>query len=240
MDDGQLLAVVEGRSITLELSQVETPQESLDRLRLEVEELRASRERLVLAADADRRALERYLHDGPQQHLVALAVNLQLVRRLADADPVAAKALLDEMERDVQEALDETVELARRIYPPLLEAGGLAAALRAAAVSFGIPTRITVAADTSYPPEVAGAVYFCCLELLERAGDGAQAVVAVRCEDGMLVFEVVEDGAGSAVASSDGVLDRLRDRVEALGGQLAVQTEPGRGTRVSGSLPLTR
>jgi signal transduction histidine kinase len=144
------------------------------------------------------------------------------------------------MERDVQEALDETVELARRIYPPLLEAGGLAAALRAAAVSLGIPTRITVAADTSYPPEVAGAVYFCCLELLERAGDGARAAITVRSEEAALVFEVVEDSAGSAVASSDGVLDRLRDRVEALGGQLAVQSEPGRGTRVSGSLPLTR
>jgi signal transduction histidine kinase len=199
-----------------------------------------SRERLVLAADADRRALERYLHDGPQQHLVALAVNLQLVRRLADADPVAAKALLDELERDVQEAVDETVELARRIYPPLLEAGGLAAALRAAAVSVGIPTRIAVAADTSYPPEVAGAVYFCCLEVLERAGDGARAAITVRSEEAVLLFEVVEDGAGSPVPTADGSLDRLRDRVEALGGELEVQSEPGRGTRVTGSLPLTR
>ena len=83
-------------------------------------------------------------------------------------------------------------------------------------------------------------MYFCCLEVLERAGDGARAAITVRDEEGALVFEVVEDGAGSAVAPSDGVLDRLRDRVEALGGQLTVQSEPGRGTRVSGSLPLTR
>ena len=128
-----------GRSITLEVPRGESLQESLDRLRLEVEELRASRERLVLAADAERRSIERELHDGPQQHLVALAVNLQLARRLADADPAAAKLLLEEMGRDVRQALDETGKLAHRIYPPLLEAGGLAAALRSAAVAVGVP-----------------------------------------------------------------------------------------------------
>jgi signal transduction histidine kinase len=226
-------------AITLEVP-VETLQESLDRLSLEVEELRASRERLVLAADADRRRIERDLHDGPQQHLVALAANLQLARRLAYADPAAAKALIDEMGRDVQQALDEMGKLAHRIYPPLLEAGGLAVALRAAAVSVGVRTRIEVAAGAGYPPEVAGAVYFCCLEVLERAGDGARATVTVRDEEGALSFEVVEDGAGSAATASAGLLDRLRDRVEALGGQLTVQSELGRGTRVSGSLPLSR
>jgi len=202
--------------------------------------LRASRERLVLAADADRRRIERELHDGPQQHLVALAVNLQLARQLADADPAAAKALLDEMGRDVQQALDETGKLAHRIYPPLLEAGGLAAALRAAAVSTGVRTRIEVTAAAGYSNEVAGAVYFCCLEVLERAGDGARATVTVRDEEGALVFEVVEEGAGSAATASGSVLDRLRDRVEALGGQLTIQAEPGHGIRVSGSLPLSR
>ena len=222
------------RSITLEEPHIETPQESLDRLRLEVEELRASRERLVLAADADRRRIERDFHDGPQQHLVALAVNLELARRLADADPAAAKALLDEMGRDVQQALDETGELAHRIYPPLLEAGGLAAALRAAAASAGIPTHIEVTANARYAPEVAGAVYFCCLEVLERAADGARATVTVREEEGALVFEVVEDGG------SEAGLERLGDRVEALGGRLTILSEPGGGIRVSGSLPLSR
>jgi signal transduction histidine kinase len=225
---------------TMELPSVETPQESLDRLRLEVGELRASRERVVLAADADRRRIERDLHDGPQQHLVALAVNLELARGLVDADPAAASALLDEMGRDVQQALGETRKLAHLIYPPLLEAGGLAAALRAAAVSAGVPTGIEVTAGAGYPPEVAGVVYFCCFEVLERAGDGARATVTVREEEGALVFDVVEDGAGSATTASGAVLGRLRDRVEALGGQLAIRTEPGRGTRVSGSLPLSR
>ena len=215
-------------------------QESLDRLRLEVEELRASRKRLLLTADADRRKIERELHDGPQQHLVALAVNLQLARLLADDDPAAAKALLDEMGRDVQQALDETGKLAHRIYPPLLEAGGLAVALRVAAVSADIPTRIEVAPGARYPPEVAGAVYFCCLEVLERAGEGARVMVSVRDEEGALAFEIVDDGAGSAATASGGLLDGLRDRVEALDGQLTVQSELGQGTRVSGSLPLSR
>ena len=134
-------------------------------------ELRASRERLAVAHDADRRRIERELHDGPQQHLVALAVNLQLARDLMDADPLAAKALLEDMGREVQLALEETGKLAHRIYPPLLEAGGLGAALRAAAVSAGVPTRIEVETETRYPPEIAGAVYFCCLEVLERAGE---------------------------------------------------------------------
>jgi signal transduction histidine kinase len=204
--------------------------------------LRASRKRLVLAADADRRRIERELHDGPQQHLVALSVNLQLARDLADADPAAAKALLEEIGRDVQQALDETAQLAQQVYPPLLEAGGLAVALRAAAVSAGIPTHIEVAAGTGYPPEVAGAVYFCFLEVLERAGDGVRATVTVRDVQEALAFEVVEDGARSAAATarSDAGLHRMRDRVEALGGRLTIQSEPGRGTRVSGWLPLSR
>jgi signal transduction histidine kinase len=209
---------------------VETPQESLDRLRLEVEALRASRERLVVGDDADRRSLERDLHDGPQQHLIALAVKLQLARQLADSDPPAVRALLDELEGDVQEALDDTGRLAHRIYPPLLAAGGLGAALRTAAVSAGLQVRLDVAADLRHAPEVAGAVYFCCLDVLERVGRGAELTVTVWDEEGALAFEVV----GSDVVSS-----ASRDRVEALGGRLTVRADGG-GGRVSGSLPLSR
>lgn len=217
---------------------VETAQESLDRLRLEIAELRASRERLVLAADADRRTIERDLHDGPQQNLIALSVSLQLLRRLADADP-EAKELLDELGREVQEALDETAKLAQRIYPPLLEAGGLAAALRAAAASAGVRARIEVAAGAELPLELAGAVYFCCVDVLDRAGRGARATVTVRNEGEALVFEIVEEDAVSApTAAVD--LGRLRDRVDALGGELTVRPESDRGTRISGSLPLSR
>jgi signal transduction histidine kinase len=192
-----------------------------------------------VTADDDRRRIERDLHDGPQQHLVALAANLELARRLADGDPAAAKALLAEMGRNVHQALEDTRRLAQRIYPPLLEAGGLAVALRTAAASVGIPTRIEVPAGLDCPPEIAGTVYFCCLELLERAGQGARATATVREEEGALAFEVVAD-AGPPAAASAAVLSRLCDRVEALGGELTVRSEPRDGIRVSGSLPLSR
>ena len=152
-----------------------------------------------------------------------------------DADPVAAKVLLEEMGRDVQQALDETAQLAQQIYPPLLEAGGLAAALCAAATSIGIHVSVEVEAAAGCPPEVVRTVYLCCLEALEHAGAEARATVTVRKEEGAIAFEVVEDGA-----RSDTELVRLRDRVEALGGRLTVGSEPGRGTRISGSLPLSR
>jgi signal transduction histidine kinase len=205
-----------------------------DRLRLKIAELRASRKRLALANDTDRRRIERDLHEGVQQQLVALAANLQLAAGLLDADPAAAKTLLEEMGRDVQQALDETGKLAHRIYPPLLEAGGLAAALRSAAVSANAPTRIDVEAGATYPPEVAGAVYFCCLEVLGRSAAGAPAAVTVRDEGGALAFEVVAD-----CANSDAEVLRLRDRVKSLGGRLTIRRESDGRTRVGGSLPLS-
>ncbi len=212
--------------------------ESLDRLRLEVGQLRASRKRLVVAADADRRKIERELHDGPQQDLVAVAVKLQLASRLVRDDPSAATALLEEMRREVREALDGTRKLANRVYPTLLEAGGLGVALRSAAASAGVPTRVDVAAG-AYAPEIAGTVYFCCVEALERIGPGASSTVTVRDDERTLMFEVVEEGAGSGVATADWDLALLRDRVEALGGRLTVVMKSGQGTRLSGSLPTS-
>ena len=100
-----------------------------------------------MAADAERRRIEHDLHNGVRQHLVALAVNLQFTGRLVDADPAAAQTLLDEMAHHVQQALDETAQLAQRVYPPLLEAGGLAVALRSAAASLGITASVEVDAD---------------------------------------------------------------------------------------------
>ncbi|MCI0632572.1 MAG: histidine kinase [Actinobacteria bacterium] len=220
---------------------VEASREALEQLRVEVAELRASRERLVLAADADRRRIERDLHESVRQQLVALAVNLQRVGLRMDTDPAAAKELLDETERDVQQALDETAALAERIYPGLLDAGGLAAALRAAAVSAGIRASVDVPAGANYPPEVAARLYFCCLEAFEHVIAGGLVTVTVRDEEGALGFEVIEDGARSAAeAGSDARFDRLRDRVEALGGRLMIRSERGHGIRVSGSLPFSR
>ena len=230
------------RSITLEAQDVGTLRKTLDRLRLEIAELHASRKRLVQAADTERRTIERDLHKGVQQDLVGLAVNLQLASQLLDTDPAAAKALLEELGRDVQQALDATAQLAQRIYPPLLEAGGLAAALRSAATSIGIRVSVELEPAAGCPPEILRTVYLCCLEALERAGADARATVTVRKEEGAIAFEVVEDRDRSVVAraGSDAGLDRLRDRVEALGGHLTIRSEPGRGTRISGSLPLSQ
>jgi signal transduction histidine kinase len=203
----------------------------LEQLRLEAAELRASRKRLVLAADDDRRLIERDLHAGVQQHLVALSVNLQRATALVDTDPAAVNTLLEEMGRDVEQALDEAAQLAQRIYAPLLDARGLAAALRSAATRSGISASVVVARGASYPPGFAETLYVCCLEALEHAG--AAGRLEVRDEDGAFTFELVGDGNRSVAGH-----DRLRDRVEALGGRLTIHLDPERGTRISGSLPL--
>jgi signal transduction histidine kinase len=209
--------------------------QELEQLRVEVEELRASLKRLVVAGDADRRMVERELHDGIQQHLIALAVNLQLARQAADSDPAAAKTLLEEMGRDVQHALDETSLLAQRIYPMSLEAGDLGALLRAAAVSAGVSASVDVAAPSNQPSEVVVTLYLCWLKMLALGSVEAGARIRVRESEDLLAFDVVGNGA---CASAD--LDYLRDRVEALGGELAVTTGSREGTRISGSLPLSR
>ncbi len=183
-----------------------------------------SRRRLVLAADDERRAIERELHDRVQQNLVALAVNLQLASQALETDPSAAKALLEQLGRDVQHAVDDAAQLAQEIYPPLLHAGGLGAALRAAAVGAGVRASIDVPSGATYPLEIAATVYWCCLATLESAD--TEATVTLRDENDSVSFEVDFDGSLSARAT-----ERLRDRVEALGGELTV--EPG---RVAGSL----
>ncbi len=226
----------------MEARSVEALREEIDRLRLEAAELRASRMRLVVAADADRRWIERDLHEIVRQQLVALAVNLQRMGSCMDAQRAAAQELLEEMTRDVQQALDETAQLAQRIYPAMLNAGGIAAALRSAAGGAGIRVSIEVPAGANYPPEVAARVYFCCLEAFEHVE--RPVTVTVREDKSALTFEVVEvgeDGARSTATrpSSDAELDRLRDRVEALGGQLAIRSGTGRGLHVLGSLPLS-
>ena len=214
---------------------IEALEESIERLRREVAELRASRTRLVLAADADCREIERELHDGAQQDLVGLAVNLQQVRRLVTTDPAAAGALVDEMRRDVHEGLDRLRTLAERIYPPQLETGGLRVALRSAAASVGVRAHIDVAATVAVPSEASRTVYLCCVGALERFAEGTSATVAVRAENGTLAFEIADDGPGLDTADAD--LAAVRDRVEALGGRLTIVSESG-ATRIAGSLPI--
>ena len=200
-------------------------------MRREIAELRASRKRLALANDAERRGLEHALHDGVQQLLVGLAANLEMATASIDADSEAAKQLLVETRRDARQALEESRRLAQRIYPPLLEAGGLGVALRSAAASADVPVRIDVAPGAVYPPEIAGAVYFCCLVLLEGADAGTPVAIRVGDEAGTLTFEIVAEGDVDA-----GRLP-IRDRVEALGGRLTIEGSGDR-TRAVGSLPL--
>jgi signal transduction histidine kinase len=206
--------------------------DELDALRRQVEELHASRRRLVLATDTERRAFERALHDGLQQQLVGLAANLQLAARSVASDPSSARKLLDELRGDVREALQQTRTLALRIAPPVLDAGGLVVALRSAAASLDVPSRIDVASRTTIPPELATTVYVCFVELLERVRADASIAITVREKEGTLGFELTTEGEVDAEALSFG------DRIEALGGELTIRSGPGNRTEWAGWLPL--
>lgn len=218
--------------MNLEARQVDAQRE-LGRLRIEIEELRSARMQLVLAADADRRTIERDLHDGVHQHLVALAVTVQLAGQAADS--VAATTLLEQVGRDLQQALQETALLAQRIYPATLEADRLAVLLRSAAVNAGVRSSVDVTYGSTYPPEVGMTVYLCWLDALARGNGKTRVSIRVREGEAALAFEV----AGNA-ARSDTNLNRMRRRVEALGGRLAIMSRPDGGIHVSGSLPLPR
>jgi signal transduction histidine kinase len=213
----------------------EEMQDVVDRLQAEVAELRNSRRRVAEAAHADRRAIERALHDSVQQHLVALAIDLRRLAELVDRDPAAAKPLLEEMAANVREALDETMELAQRVYPPLLGGRGLASALRSAAESAGVTVAVDVPARADYAPEITAAVYWSCVEALSSAPRGSQATVSVLDADGALTFEVAV-----SVHHPEARLYRLRDRIEALDGRLSVDDGYDGGSRVHGWLPLSR
>lgn len=220
-------------------------QSSLDEVRRQAEELRASRARIVAASDAARRQIERNLHDGAQQHLVALAVNLRLARQIAESDPAVAKEMLEQLGHDLQDAVQELRNLAHGIYPPLLVDRGLPEALSAAGGRAALPTRVVAEGIGRYSPEVEAAVYFCCLEAMQNAGkhagDGSTTTVRVWEEAGALLFEVADDGAGfdPAQRTTPGAgFVNMGDRVGAIGGTIGVQSAPGRGTRVSGRVPV--
>ena len=218
----------------LETRRVDVQQE-LDRMRAEVEKLSAVRRRLVVAADDDRRAIERDLHDGVHQHLVALAVSVQLARRAAATDPAASVSALADIERDVRRALDEAARLAHRIHPPTLEAGDLGALLRSAATSAGVPAAVDVSAGSGASPDLVMTIHLCWLDALARAGGEARVTIEVHERADALTFEIESDDAGS-----DASLEPLRDRVEALGGAFDVTSTAGGRRRVSGSLPVGR
>jgi signal transduction histidine kinase len=209
-----------------------------------IEELRASRQRIVAASDAERRRLERNIHDGAQQQMVAIAMKLRLARDFAGKDPDRATNLLDDVEQDAQSALETLRDLARGIYPPLLADQGLAAALSAQARRAAIPVAVEADGVGRYPQEVEAAAYFCCLEAVQNAakyGGGAGATVSLSEQDDMLHFRVADAGPGfdpDSVARGSG-LQNMQDRLEALGGSLGIMSRPGAGTTVHGRIPMS-
>jgi signal transduction histidine kinase len=219
-------------------------QASLDEVRRQAEALQASRGRIVAAADAERRRIERNLHDGAQQHLVALAVKVRLAKQLSGRDPDKATSLLEELGGDLEDALQELRDLAHGIYPPLLADKGLPDALAAASRRASLPTEVRTDGVHRLPAEMEAAVYFCCLEALQNAGkhagEGARAVVRLWEEEGGLLFEVADDGAGfdTRRTGASAGFTNMNDRVGAIGGSLRIESAPGRGTKVSGVIPV--
>jgi signal transduction histidine kinase len=209
-----------------------------------VGDLRASRQRLVTAQDETRRRLERNIHDGAQQDLVALGIKLRLTGLTVDEDPAEAKEMLGELQADAAGALANLRDLARGIYPPLLADLGLVAALNAQANKSPVPVTVDADGIGRYGQDTEAAVYFCCLEALQniaKYAHAAQARIRLRAQNGTLRFTVSDDGAGyDARHTPLGSGQRnMADRLAALGGRLEVRSHPGQGTTVTAQLPGT-
>jgi signal transduction histidine kinase len=218
-------------------------QTTLDELRKQADELRSSRARIVASGDAERRRVERNLHDGAQQHLVAMAVNLRLARDTLAEDPSATVAMLDQLAEDVKDTIQELRELAHGIYPPLLADSGLGEALSAAGRRSPLPVRVCADGIGRYALEIESAVYFCCLEALQNAGKhapGAQVEVRLWEQSGGLLFSVVDDGPGfdAEHATRGHGFVNMADRLGAIGGTVRWESQPGEGARILGSVPL--
>lgn len=227
--------------------------EEADLAQQRAEHLAATRTRAVGAADDDRRRIERDLHDGAQQRLVALGVELGTARRAAATDPDAATAALDHAHREIKETLSELRDLVRGIHPAVLTDRGLDAALSAIAARHPVPVTVDVAdpaALATTSPAAQAAAYFVTAEALTNSARHAAATrVVVRAEvvraeavpaeaaGDLLRLEVVDDGRGGALASPGGGLDGLRSRVEALDGTFRLDSPSGRGTRITVEVP---
>jgi signal transduction histidine kinase len=208
-----------------------------------IEDLRASRQRLVAAQDEERRKIERNLHDGAQQELVALAVQLKLLEQMAGRDPDRDKQLAAKLGSQANAALEDLRDLARGIYPPLLADQGLAAALEAQSRKAAVPTEVSTDGVTRYPREIESTVYFCVLEALNNVAkyaDATSARITLAQHGGHLTFEVHDDGGGFDVADARGGtgLQGMADRLDAVGGSLTVVSSPGHGSTVGGRVPV--
>jgi signal transduction histidine kinase len=213
-----------------------------EQLLARLEEIRASRQRLVAAQDAERRRIERNIHDGAQQQLVALAIKLSITESMIGTDTEGERELLAELRQDAAGAVEELRDLARGIYPPLLAGEGLVTALRAQARKAPIPTSVTADGVGRYPQDLEAAVYFCVLEALQNTAKYAgatRAEIRLAASGRDLRFEVTDDGAGFDPESRGyGTgLQGMADRLHAHGGSLDVRSSPGAGATIAGRLP---
>ena len=206
-------------------------------------ELRESRARILAAADDERRRIERDLHDGGQQRLVALRIRLELAEEMMRDDPRRARNMLRRLGGEVDAALDELRSLAAGVYPSLLSARGLYDAICTAALQSPLPTSVDVDGSDRYPEDVETAAYFCCIEAMQNAAKHAPDAGSVSIllhRDGELRFEVRDDGPGFVVEDvtpGDGLMN-MRDRMGAVGGALEIRSAPGAGTTVIGTIPV--
>jgi signal transduction histidine kinase len=213
-----------------------------EQLLARLDEIRASRLRLVAAQDAERRRIERNIHDGAQQQLVALAIKLSITESMIGTDTEGERELLAELRQDAAGAVAELRDLARGIYPPLLAGEGLVTALQAQARKAPVPTSVTADGVGRYPQDVEAAVYFCALEALQNVAKYAgasRAEIRLAASGPDLRFEVTDDGAGFDPGSRGyGTgLQGMADRLHAHGGYLDVRSSPGAGTTIAGRLP---
>jgi signal transduction histidine kinase len=204
-----------------------------------IEELRASRQRLVAAQDEERRKIERNIHDGAQQQLVALSVKLRLAQGLVTKDAARAEAMLSDLQTETRRALEDLRDLARGIYPPLLADKGLGVALEAQARKGAVPTTVAATGIGRYDQDVEAAVYFCALEALNNVAkyaEASSASVNLTASNGDLRFEVTDDGRGfdASITSYGTGIQGMADRLDAIGGALSVISAPGEGTTVTG------
>jgi signal transduction histidine kinase len=208
-----------------------------------LEDVRESRRRIVAAQDERARTLERNIHDGAQQQLVALTVKLRLAEQLVERDPRGARELLGSLQVEATAALEDLRDLARGIYPPLLADQGLGAALKAQARKSMVPVALEVDEIGRHSQEIESAVYFSCLEALQNVAKYANAsrvTIALTRTDGHLFFSVADDGMGFDTGSTtQGTgLRGIEDRLDALGGTVRIESSKGTGTTVGGSVPI--
>lgn len=207
-------------------------------------ELRASRRRLVELQDSERRRLERDLHDGAQQQVVALKLKIALAERMArKADAGDLANTLSDLATETQEALDDIRRLARGLYPQLLEYEDIATAVRSHVARLPVPVEVVANGVAHYPREVEAAVYFAAVEAIANSADysdASQVAVSLVASDEAVTVEVRDNGRGFDVAGvGEGIgLTNIRDRVEALGGEVEVESAPGAGTTVRARIPL--